>query len=377
MNVFVVDPEWGGWIIAYFFLGGIAAGAYFTASLIDLVAGDRALPVTRIGYTLALPLIAICGLLLTVDLGRPERFWHMLFKSEVVRHGLAAGWPVTGEGWRLMQGAPIYKPWSPMSIGSWFLSLFGLCSSLSLIGVWWPDSRWTRWLHRGPFALTLRLLGGVAGFFIAAYTGTLLSATNQPLWSDTIWISPLFLASAASTGIALMLLISYLTGAVTVELREHLERADLWAVSIELLVFIGFVASLAPWLGVIWETAHGKLLLAGTLLAGVLLPLLLQGLHLRVRRPALVPIAALCALLGGFFLRYGLLHMPPELLARGQEVLARERSSPVATPLPPGDWVRVSPEDGRPPGGGPGADPMNRPAELMPRSKIPAFAEGE
>ena len=29
MNLFVADPDWGGWIVCYFFLGGIAAGAYF------------------------------------------------------------------------------------------------------------------------------------------------------------------------------------------------------------------------------------------------------------------------------------------------------------------------------------------------------------
>src|SRR5262249_8307341 len=28
MNLFVEDPEWGWWIILYFYLGGIAAGAY-------------------------------------------------------------------------------------------------------------------------------------------------------------------------------------------------------------------------------------------------------------------------------------------------------------------------------------------------------------
>ena len=34
MNLFVADPHWGWWIILYFYLGGIAAGAYFTATLI-------------------------------------------------------------------------------------------------------------------------------------------------------------------------------------------------------------------------------------------------------------------------------------------------------------------------------------------------------
>src|SRR5438445_10124278 len=84
MNLFVADPDWGWWIILYFYLGGIAAGAYFTATLIELVgsAEDRELSV--IGYSITFPLVALCGLFLIVDLGRPERYWHMLFKSEVV-----------------------------------------------------------------------------------------------------------------------------------------------------------------------------------------------------------------------------------------------------------------------------------------------------
>src|SRR5690348_11962785 len=31
MNLFVADPHWGHWILLYFYLGGIAAGAYFAA----------------------------------------------------------------------------------------------------------------------------------------------------------------------------------------------------------------------------------------------------------------------------------------------------------------------------------------------------------
>jgi hypothetical protein len=63
--------------------------------------------------------------------------------------------------------------------------------------------------------------------------------------------------------------------------------------------------------------------------------------------------AATFALLGGFVLRYGLLTTPPELLARG-----------------PGQVAHFGPEDGRPRGGGSGADPGNWPSELHPRSKV-------
>ena len=49
MNPFVADPEWGLWITLYFYLGGIAAGAYFVASLIEMFGKeqDRALARVR------------------------------------------------------------------------------------------------------------------------------------------------------------------------------------------------------------------------------------------------------------------------------------------------------------------------------------------
>ena len=66
MNVFVADPDWGWWIIGYFFLGGIAAGAYFMATLIDLV-GRRGQDeeISRIGFRIAFPLIVVCAVFLT------------------------------------------------------------------------------------------------------------------------------------------------------------------------------------------------------------------------------------------------------------------------------------------------------------------------
>ena len=64
MNFFVTDPKWGWYIILYFYLGGIAAGAYFVAALIDLVGDEHDRRLARAGYRIAFPLIAVCGLLL-------------------------------------------------------------------------------------------------------------------------------------------------------------------------------------------------------------------------------------------------------------------------------------------------------------------------
>src|SRR2546425_12511519 len=79
---FTASPHWRWLIILYFFVGGIAGGGYFVAALLQWFgrADDR--PVIRTGYTLGFWGAIISGALLTLDLGRPLRFWHMLFQSE-------------------------------------------------------------------------------------------------------------------------------------------------------------------------------------------------------------------------------------------------------------------------------------------------------
>ncbi len=427
MNPFVSDPEWGWWIVLYFYLGGIAAGAYFLGTLIELFGRSEDRPVARIGYRIAFPLVCVCGILLIVDLERPERFWHMLLQSEVVDRALREGWPLGG--WATMLHAPMFKWWSPMSIGAWSLFVFGLFSFISFLRSVWPEGRIERWLGRGAVGRVLEVLGSAVGFFVASYTGVLLTATNQPLWSVTDWTGPLFLTSAASTGIAAVLLLR--TASVSAESEERLERADLWVLGLELFVFLVFLASLGAVLPLAMQTWQGWVLIFGTLIVGLLLPL---WLHLRVGTPdhRRVTAAALAALVGGFALRFGVVRTSPALLAVWQRHWEHTGAAPAPTPLwqtwqglgllattavlavlipwalrrhwrlsgaqmslaglvsllvavgvtaysfspDPGrilnplSAVRFSPEEGRLRGGGPGASQQNRPSEIHLRSKL-------
>lgn len=364
MNPFVADPHWGWWIVLYFFFGGIAAGAYFTATLIDLFGREDDHEVARVGYWVAFPLISLCGLFLTVDLERPERFWHMLFKSEKVREALAQGWPWTAGSWSWMAHAPLWKPCSPMSLGSWALTAFGVCSGLSFLGALWPNARGLRWLRHGVFARILQVVGSLVGFFIAAYTGTLLTATNQPVWSDTTWVAPLFLASGTSTGIAVLLLLTHYRTATPPESLVRLERADRLALGLELVILIIFLVSVGPFLPALVRVWPGQVLIVGTLILGLLVPL---GLHLASRaRFGGILAASVLVLVGGFLMRYALLMAPPELLSRGPAGLPEAGSGGgERTPL-----IHISPEDGRPRGGGRGADPGNDVPGFQPRSKV-------
>jgi formate-dependent nitrite reductase membrane component NrfD len=319
MNYYVADPHWGWEIVVCFFLGGIAAGSYFLAVLIEWFGSEEDAVLTRIAYLIAFPLVVICGLLLIFDLHRPERFWHMLLKSEVAQQAIDEGFPASGAGWRTMLHAPAFKYWSPMSTGSWGLAVFGVCSFFSFLSALWPQ-RWPgRWLlRRWPHGI-LQVFGCAGAFFIAAYTGGLLSATNQPMWSDTVWLAPLFLASAASTSLAAMALIERWKNLGTPASRERLESAEPLALGLELVVLGAFAASLGDNLGPVLMTVRGNILIFGTLTFGVLIPLLMHGRFGRYHSWAL-PAAAVCSLLGGLLLRYGAVTTPGELLRRGPDV---------------------------------------------------------
>lgn len=303
INPYVADPDWRGWIIWYFFLGGIAAGSYVTAALADLFGTSDDRRGVRVAYYIAFPLVAVCGLLLIADLGRPERFWHMVLKSNT-------GWPM-------------FKWWSPMSVGSAGLSTFGMFSFASFLGVLAEDARFG--LKRfSPLAARLRIgltgrlfaLGGaLSAFFLGSYTGVLLGATNQPIWSNTTWTGALFLASALSTGVATIILIDRGLGLdVTEDAFERLERLDTWAMVLELILIAAFLLSLNKLAVLTIRQWPGILVLAFVVPVGILAPLGLQRLH----RARAAELACILALAGGFALRAAVVGMPVPLLLSHQ-----------------------------------------------------------
>jgi len=296
---YVADPDWGHWIIWYFFLGGIAAGAYAVAALVGFFGEETDRRAVRVADYIAFPIVNICGLFLVVDLGRPERFWHMLIQSETFR--------------------PMFKWWSPMSAGSWGLSAFGAFSFVSFVAVLAEDRRFGlgRWhdlamvLRSGWIGKLFQIGGALSGFFLGSYTGTLLTATNQPVWAQTTWLSPLFMASAASTGVAAMLLlVRWKLRETPPEVLEKLERVDAVAMVLELAMLVAFAISLGTTAGPAFLRWPGILVPAFVVPAGLILPLVARGMHGRLARWALPTLV----LMAGFALRYAVVHMPGPLL---------------------------------------------------------------
>jgi chorismate mutase-like protein len=313
MNIFVADPHWGWWIVWYFYLGGIAAGAYFLAALVEFVGDEQDRRVGRVGYLLAAPLVAVCGLLLIVDLDQPSRFWHMLFDAESFR--------------------PHLKYWSPMSIGAWALLLFGAVSTVSFVGAlseagWCGLGRWcsvARRLHNGWFGRTFDVIGSVCGFFIAAYTGALLTATNQPVWSDSTWLAAMFLASSATSGVAAIRLVGQWTLRPGEATLARLDRVEAWALGLEICTIVLFLSRQRSAAVPIFELPPIWWLLIGTVGLGVFVPLLLR-LQPALGRRGTPMFAATLVLAGGFVLRYAVLAVGPAVLERPRVVTIESRS---------------------------------------------------
>ena len=278
---FTASPQWRWLIVAYFFLGGLAGGSYFLATLMDLFGKGRDRRLIQLGYLVAFPLVGLCGLVLTADLGRPERFWHMLVQSET---------------WR-----PIIKAYSPMSLGAWALLCFGGCAFFSFVAVL-AERGWLGWpvLRRlSPATLVGRavtVVGALLGFYVAGYTGVLLAVTNRPIWADTTLLGLTFLISAASTSAALLILLGS-WGNVSADSIDALERFDASVLVLEAAAIAALIASLGS-IAMVWLNGWG-LLLALMVLGGIALPLYMRWWG-RGSRWALRPVLIL---LGGLILR--------------------------------------------------------------------------
>lgn len=286
---FTASPHWAWWIILYFFIGGIAGTAFLLASLLHLFGRPADRPLVRLGYYVAFVGAVISGMLLTLDLTRPLRFWHMLIESN------------TG---RLM-----FKSWVPMSVGSWGLLLFGLFAFLGALASLSEDrpdagslqSAPIRMLRRRGPSRAIAVLGSVFGLFLAGYTGVLLAVTNRPIWADSTLLGLLFLVSGASTGAAALILLAVWRRVGHPASLDWLSWFDRRVLLLELFVLIVFLVSLGS-VARLFLSWWGVALVLGVIGVGILAPLLLERRHPVPATQDLVRSASLI-LLGGFLLR--------------------------------------------------------------------------
>jgi len=250
---FVQPPNWAVWITLYFFLAGIAGGSYTLATMLRLWGSPRDEATARVAFMWAFPISVVCGILLTIDLGKPLRFWHMLINTTPGSFGLN------------------FKAWSPISLGSWALLLFSLFAFVSFLEVMTKRGN-DRNVSGGMIAWNV--IGSIIALFLASYTGVVLSVSNQPVWSDSYAIGGLFVASALSASAAFLAFMSRFRSDDAIPTEGRLELADSYFVTLELIMIVAFFVTLSN-AGELWRETATPWLIGWILILASFIPSLL------------------------------------------------------------------------------------------------------
>ncbi len=298
---FAGPPHWTWYILFYFFLAGLAGGAYFLATLLRYWGEPGDEPVARLGFYVPFPATLVGLLLLTLDLKQPLRFWHMLFNTTPGQFGLN------------------FNSRTPMSVGVWALLVASIFSFVVFVDTLVRDRR----LRNRPAGGLAAFLDGTAGLvwnvagtilylFIAGYTGVLIAVSNQPVWSDSWALGGLFLASGLAGSAALVQILTHFRPGAEFS-RGILERVEHIFTALELLLVVVVVLTLIddgtlgdafgfPWL-LLWLVALAGMLAALSGLAGDRIRVTRRGAAAAVERaPAWVAMPSL-VLIGVLALR--------------------------------------------------------------------------
>ncbi len=278
---FAAPPNWEWWILAYFFFGGISGGSYAIGTLLRLVGTPADQRAARIAFIASFVALLPCPLFLIADLGQPLRFINMLLD--------ASG------------GGLSFKPWSPMSLGSWALLGFGLFSFVSFLGAvadgGWHAADPIARILRGTIGAVWNVIGTGLGFFVCGYTGVLLAVSNQPVWSDGWPLGGVFLASSHTGAAALLLLLARSRRDVDAGTSVRLELADRNFVVLEVVLIAVFLVTVAV-AGTIGKMSGVWLLLWLVVILGLAAPFAFTRVDAARRwAPVTAPILALLSVL--------------------------------------------------------------------------------
>ncbi|MGH2773951.1 MAG: NrfD/PsrC family molybdoenzyme membrane anchor subunit [Actinomycetota bacterium] len=167
----IKEPVWTWEVPAYFYVGGAAGAAATIGAVLQLLDGDDSERlVQRCRDIGAVGTLIGSGLLIS-DLGRPERFLNML---------------------------RVFKPRSPLNLGSWILvTASGLSTGSAVLS------------RSGGIGRRLGALAGLGagaiGLPLAGYTAVLLAGTAVPVWKESRRTLPLlFVASATGAACSLL-----------------------------------------------------------------------------------------------------------------------------------------------------------------------------
>jgi formate-dependent nitrite reductase membrane component NrfD len=280
-------PFWKWEIALYFFFEGISAGGYVLCTVAGLRDREQFAESIRRGRYLSFVSMLFCPPLLIADLGRPERFHHML---------------------------RIFKKTSPMNHGAWALSGYGVFASLLAVLAWPAQKvpfgflrgllRFAQWIM--PERL-LSVLGMPFALTMISYPGVLLETTANPVWSHSNFLGPLFASSSLSNGAAALALFNYKTK--NHALHSALTRFEDLSYGAEMASLAMYVKTAGPAAKPLFRGKQAFTFLFGAIGLGLIAPAILRRSRSKLLRDGVAP---LLTLVGGAALKWSVTYAGQE-----------------------------------------------------------------
>jgi len=153
------EAVWKWPIPAYFYVGGLSGAAAALGAAASLSGRGKLRRLSRAARSIAAVGSVVSGALLIEDLGVRRRFVYMM---------------------------RVFRPTSPMNLGTWLLAAFGGSAAAALLP--------------GKSGDAAAVASGMFGLPLTGYTGVLLANTAVPLWQGArTTLPPAFVAGAAAS----------------------------------------------------------------------------------------------------------------------------------------------------------------------------------
>ena len=203
--------SWGFYIGNFTFLVGIAAAAIMLVVPAYIYDWKPIKEIVILGELLAISAIIMCLLFILVDMGHPERFWHMI--------------PFIG---KLRLGQSILA-WDSVALTFYLILNFVIASHILF-------RAFKIKAYSKKYVVPLILLSIPAGIAIHTITAFLYNGiAARPFWNSAI-LAPKFLASAFCSGPAIMIILFQLLRKTT---KLHIADKAIWTLA-ELMAYTMF-----------------------------------------------------------------------------------------------------------------------------------------
>lgn len=187
------EVSWGVYIANFTFLVGVAAAAVMMVIPVYIYDNEELHDLVIFGELLAVAAIVMCLLFVTVDLGRPDRFWHLI--------------PGIGQ----MNFPASMLSWDVIVLNGYLLLNVWICGYLLYSR--YHGRKPSKWFYI-PFVF-IAIVWAVSIHTVTAFLYVGLG--GRPFWNSAI-VGPRFLASAFAAGPALIILALQVIRRVTASL---------------------------------------------------------------------------------------------------------------------------------------------------------------